>query len=196
MHNILVIDDDADVRDVVVRTLRHFGFRTRDAVNGRAGLELALAETPDLIICDIRMPEMDGFKTLSAVRDLPGLANVPFIFLTANIDKDSMRRGMTSGADDYLTKPFTQEELLEAVTSRLARQTELECECLKRADKFHRSADHLLACELAQPLDGILSLTADLLRANEQLTPEKIASNARRISESVLRLSELAQSLA
>ena len=196
MHNILVIDDDAEVRDVVVKTLRHFGFGTRDAEDGRAGIELALAETPDLIICDIRMPKLDGFKTLSAIRDLPEVANVPFIFLTANIDKDSMRRGMTSGADDYLTKPFTQEELLEAVTSRLARQTELECEYLKRADQFRRNADHLLARELSQPLDGILSLTADLLRANEHLAPEKITANARRIGESVLRLSELAQSLA
>ena len=196
MHNILVIEDDAEVRSVVVKTLHHFGFSTREAVNGRAGVEEAIADTPDLIVCDIRMPEMDGFKTLSTIRDLPALANVPFIFLTANIDKNSMRRGMTSGADDYLTKPFTQEELLEAVTSRLARQTELECECLKRADKLRKEADHLLARELSRPLDGILSLTADLLKPEMQLPPAKIAANARQIGETALRLSELAQSLA
>jgi DNA-binding response OmpR family regulator len=80
---------------------------------------------------------------LSAIRDCPAIANVPFIFLTAAADKQEMRRGMSSGADDYLTKPFTPNELMEAVTSRLARQVDLKCAAYKRADKLRDTVDEL-----------------------------------------------------
>ena len=196
MHNILVIDDSPEVRAVVTQTLQHFGFWPREAKDGRTGIQLALSEPPDLIICDVRMPEMDGYKTLAAIRDQPAIANVPFIFLTAAMDKSDMRRGMISGADDYLTKPFRPEELLEAVTTRLARQMELECEYYKRAEKLRKGVDQLLAQELSGPLRGILGATADLLRNPGQLAPEKVASSARQISESVLRLDRLAKTLA
>jgi CheY-like chemotaxis protein len=196
MHNVLVIDDVDDVRDAVVKTLQHFGFGTREARNGRSGIEMALADAPDLIICDVRMPEMDGFKTLMAIRDNPAIANIPFIFLTAAMDKSDLRRGMVSGADDYLTKPFTPEELLEAVTTRLARQTELKCEFFKHAEKLRKGVDHLFAREITGPLDGILGLTAEMLRETGQAPPEKVAERARRINESVVRLNQLAKTLA
>ncbi len=181
---------------MVVETLQHFGFRPREAKDGRTGIQLALSDPPDLIICDVRMPEMDGYKTLAAIRDQPAIANVPFIFLTAAMDKCDMRRGMISGADDYLTKPFRPEELLEAITTRLDRQTELECGYYKRAEKLRKGVNHLLAQELSGPLKGILGVTADLLRDSGRLAPEKVAAGARQISESVLRLDRLAKSLA
>ena len=196
MHNVLVIDDADEVRAAIVGTLRHFGFSTREAKNGRAGIELALAEAPDLIICDVRMPELDGYKTLSAIRDIPAMASIPFIFLTGALDKSDMRRGMVSGADDYLTKPFTPEELLDAAATRLARKTELKCEFYKQAETMRKEVDHLLSRELAGPLDGIMHLTADLLRNPDRLAPEKIATSARRINDSILRLNQLAKSLA
>ena len=138
MPNILVIDDADDVRSVVVKTLAHLGFSAREARDGATGIEMALADPPDLIICDVRMPGMDGYKTLAAIRDLPAIANIPFIFLTGALDKSDMRRGMVSGADDYLTKPFTPEELLEAVATRLARQTEIRFEAYRQAEKLHK----------------------------------------------------------
>jgi CheY-like chemotaxis protein len=196
MHNVLVIDDVDDVRRAVVDTLQHFGFGTREARDGRVGIQMALEDAPDLIICDVRMPEMDGFRTLTAIRDNPAIANIPFIFLTAAMDKSDWRRGMVSGADDYLTKPFTPGELLEAVTTRLARQTELKCEFYKDAEKLRRGVDHLFAREISGPLDGILGLTAEMLRDTGQVTPEKAAERARRINESVLRLNQLAKTLA
>jgi CheY-like chemotaxis protein len=196
MHNVLVIDDSEDVRRVVVQTLQHFGFAAREARDGRSGIQMALGDAPDLIICDVRMPDMDGYKTLAAIRDIPAIANIPFIFLTAAMDKSDVRRGMVSGADDYLTKPFTPEELLEAVTTRLARQTELECEFFKRAEKLRKGVDHLLARELTGPLDGILGFTADIMRESGQIPPEKVAERARRINESVVRLNLLAKALA
>lgn len=195
MHHVLVIDDSDDVRAVVMQTLKQFGFSPRGAKDGRTGIEMALADPPDLIICDVRMPDLDGYQTLAAIRDLPAIANVPFIFLTAAMDKRAMRRGMVTGADDFLTKPFEPEELLEAVTTRLARQTELECEYFKRAEKLRKGVDHLLAHEIAGPLDGILGLTADMLRSSQTLVPEKVTASARKINESVLRLNQLAKSL-
>ena len=137
--NVLVIDDTAEVRQVIVQTVVAFGFSAREAADGKTGVEMALARHPNLIICDVRMPGLDGFQTLSEIRNHPEIANVPFIFLTAAADKTEMRRGMSSGADDYLTKPFTPEELVEAVTSRLARQAELKFEAFQRADKLRES---------------------------------------------------------
>jgi CheY-like chemotaxis protein len=196
MHNVLVIDDVDDVRQAVVKTLQHFGFGTREARNGRSGIQMALEDAPDLIICDVRMPEMDGYRTLTAIRDIPAIANIPFIFLTAAMDKSDVRRGMLSGADDYLTKPFTPEELFEAVATRLARQTELKCEFFKHAEKLRKGMDHLFAREITGPLDGILGLTAEMLRDAGRAQPEKVAESARRINESILRLNQLAKSLA
>jgi two-component system, sensor histidine kinase and response regulator len=196
MHNVLVIDDSDDVREAVVKTLQHYGFVTREARSGRRGIEMAIEEAPDLIVCDVRMPEMDGFKTLMAIRDIPAIANIPFIFLTAAIDKSDIRRGMGSGADDYLTKPFTPEELLEAVATRLARQTELKCEVFKRAEKLHKGVDHLFAQEITGPLQGLARLTADMLRDSGSVPAEKITERARQINESVVRLNQLVKALA
>ena len=147
MQDVLVIDDTPEVRQVIVQTLAAFGFAAREAADGKSGIELALAQPPNLIICDVRMPGLDGFQTLSAIRNRPETANIPFIFLTAAADKREMRRGMSSGADDYLTKPFTPEELMEAVTSRLARQAELKFEAYKRAEKIHDRAKELVSKE-------------------------------------------------
>ena len=147
MQDVLVIDDTPEVRQVIVQTLAAFGFAAREAADGKSGIELALARRPNLIICDVRMPGFDGFQTLSAIRNRAETANIPFIFLTAAADKREMRRGMSSGADDYLTKPFTPEELMEAVTSRLARQAELKFEAYKRAEKIHDRAKELVSKE-------------------------------------------------
>jgi two-component system sensor histidine kinase/response regulator len=195
MHNVLVIDDSDDVRETVVTTLEHYGFTARDARNGLRGIEMAMQETPDLIICDVRMPDMDGFQTLAAIRDVPAIANVPFIFLTAAIDKSDIRRGMGSGADDYLTKPFTPEELLEAVATRLARQAELKCEFFKHAERLRKGLDHLFAREITGPLEGLAGLTADMLRDAAPVPAEKTTERARRINESVVRLNQLVKAL-
>ena len=97
MPNVLVIDDTNEVRKVIVETLATFGFTTREATDGKTGLEMALAQPPDLIICDVRMPGMDGYRTLSAIRDNPAIACTPFIFLTAAADRAEFRRGCPRG---------------------------------------------------------------------------------------------------
>ena len=125
MKSILVIDDKDEVRAVIVATLIYAGYTVRQARNGRDGILLLLAERPDLILCDVRMPEMDGYRTLAAIRNVPGTAAIPFILMTGSMGRDEFRQAMVCGADDYLMKPFTALELIGAVQSRLARQTHI-----------------------------------------------------------------------
>ena len=116
---VLVIEDEPSIRNNIMLMLKVERYAAVGAENGRAGLEMARSDPPDLILCDVMMPEMDGFAVLDALRAEPRFAEIPFIFLTALDDRSSMRRGMNLGADDYLPKPFTRAELLEAVNSRL-----------------------------------------------------------------------------
>ena len=116
---ILVVEDDARVRNNVVEFLTEEGFDVVSADNGIDAVALAEAREPDLIVCDIMMPGMDGFAVLEAVREFT--ERQPFIFLTARAERADVRRGMNAGADDYLTKPFTLSELLDAVQTRLRR---------------------------------------------------------------------------
>lgn len=137
VKSILVIDDDDEVRSVVVTTLTQAGYSVREAIEGRAGIQMILAEKPDLIVCDVRMPSMDGLRTLSAIRKFPGTAAIPLILMSGSdsVDREGFRRGMASGADDFLLKPFTPSELIEAVESRLTRKKEFETEAWKKHDK-------------------------------------------------------------
>ena len=121
---ILIIEDDAGIRRSLALSLKTEGYTVIEAPDGRAGLELAQAEAPALIICDVNMPEMDGYAVVNAVRHTSGLASIPFIFLTARGERAEMRRGMNLGADDYVTKPFTRDELIETVKARLQKHQE------------------------------------------------------------------------
>jgi CheY-like chemotaxis protein len=134
MKRILVIDDKPEVRSVVASMLTQFCFFPLQAGNGRDGVEMALRNHPDLILCDVSMPGMDGYETLAAIRAIPTIMATPFIFMAGSVDRDDFRRGMVCGADDFLYKPFHPEELIEAVTSRLVRQTELQYEAFNRAE--------------------------------------------------------------
>ncbi|AMR29476.1 transcriptional regulator [Hymenobacter psoromatis] len=121
MKTILLIEDDAFIRESTAELLALAGYRVRTAENGKLGVEDALAARPDLVICDIMMPVLDGFGVLHIFNQNPQLAGVPFIFLTAKTERADQRRGMELGADDYLTKPFSENELLSAVSGRLDR---------------------------------------------------------------------------
>ena len=119
MKKILVVEDEASIRLNLTLMLKGEGYAVDSAENGRAGIEQAKSFAPDLIVSDVMMPELDGFGMLEALRADPRFADTPFIFLTALNDRSSMRRGMNLGADDFLNKPFTRDELIEAVNSRL-----------------------------------------------------------------------------
>ncbi|WP_103669232.1 EAL domain-containing protein [Pseudanabaena sp. BC1403] len=119
MTTILVIEDVEALREEIMETLSYEGFDVLGAKDGVVGVQIAKTYLPNLIICDIAMPELDGFGTLVALRQEPKTSMIPFIFLTAMTEKADMRQAMQLGADDYLTKPFTSAELLGAIASRL-----------------------------------------------------------------------------
>lgn len=125
MKTILLIEDNDIIRENTAEILELSGYRVITANNGKAGVELALVDRPDLIICDIMMPVLDGYGVLHIVNKNPALIGIPFIFLTAKSERDDFRRGMELGADDYLTKPFSESELLSAIEGRLNRFTTL-----------------------------------------------------------------------
>ncbi len=121
MKTVLIIEDNQDVRENTATILELSGYIVTTAENGKIGVEIAQVSVPDIIICDIMMPVLDGYGVLEILQENAATAGVPFIFLTALTEKIEMRKGMNLGADDYLTKPFTENELLEAVESRLKR---------------------------------------------------------------------------
>jgi CheY-like chemotaxis protein len=153
MKNILVIDDKEEIRTLIKAVLGNFGFNIMEADNGQMGVQMLREQKPDLVICDINMPGMDGYETLSAVRESSSTAPIPFILMTGLVSRDGFRRGMVCGADDYLLKPFTSDELIEAVMSRLVRQSEVQLEADKRAQKLHEYAAHYPFPELAGSID-------------------------------------------
>lgn len=121
MTNILLIEDNEDVRENTAEILELSNYHVITAENGKVGVELARKHQPDLILCDIMMPELDGYGVIHMLGKNPDTAGIPFIFLTAKADKTDIRKGMNLGADDYLTKPFEEMELLEAIDMRLQR---------------------------------------------------------------------------
>ena len=125
MTKILVIEDELFVRENIVELLEAEDFAVFSTENGILGILWAQENIPDLVICDVMMPEMNGYEVLSEMRELPMTSLTPFIFLTAMSDKGDIRQGMELGADDYLTKPFTREELLGAIHTRLVKQEKL-----------------------------------------------------------------------
>jgi len=122
MMTILCIDDEADIRKLIVEELTDAGFGTIEASNGREGLEMMLAKWPDIVICDITMPIMDGHQLIAEIQvNNPELSNIPFIFLTALVDKGNRIEGLKAGASDYLTKPIDFDILLAKVAGCVTR---------------------------------------------------------------------------
>ena len=119
MKSVLVIEDNTDIRENTVEILDLAGYKTFSAENGKRGVELAQKERPDLIVCDIMMPELDGYGVLHLLKKNADTESIPFIFLTAKIERTDFRKGMEMGADDYLSKPFDGIELLNAIEARL-----------------------------------------------------------------------------
>ena len=121
MKKILVIEDEPEMRRNITALLRYYDYEPIAAENGRQGLETARREKPDLILCDVMLPELDGHSVLQAMQSDPALARIPFIFLTARGEKEDIRSGMNLGADDYLTKPVANADLVRAIEARLKR---------------------------------------------------------------------------
>src|SRR5262245_6741339 len=148
MKKILVIDDHEPMRRNVSMILEVEGFQPLSAQNGSKGLELARKEKPDLILCDITMPGMDGYAVLQSLREDKETATIPFIFLTARGEKLDVRIGMNYGADDYLTKPVGHEEMLASIAARLERKRTFDEETREQVANVRLTADFSSAAPL------------------------------------------------
>src|SRR6187431_2993368 len=126
MKSILVIEDNKDIRENTAEILDLAGYKTFTAENGKKGVDIAVKEKPDVIVCDIMMPDLDGYGVLHLLRKNESTLNTPFIFLTAKTERTDFRKGMEMGADDYITKPFEDIELLNAIEIRLKKATVLQ----------------------------------------------------------------------
>jgi DNA-binding NarL/FixJ family response regulator len=147
MKKILVIEDEPEMRRNLTTILRLEKFQPLPAGNGRDGVQLAKKEKPDLILCDVMMPELDGYGVIAALRADPETVTIPFIFLTAKGEKPDIRAGMNLGADDYLAKPVAKPDLLAAIHSRLERAVQ------QAVPEFKPNFDS------ARPLEIVLGLT-------------------------------------
>ncbi|WP_159476820.1 response regulator [Dyadobacter sp. 3J3] len=143
-ESILVIEDSKDIRESTAEILEFSGYTVLQASNGKKGVEMATNQRPDLILCDIMMPELDGYGVLYLLSKNPDTDSIPFIFLSAKAERIDFRKGMEMGADDYLTKPFDDIELLSAIESRLTKEVKQKAyhsKTLKNLEKLTIGAD-------------------------------------------------------
>ncbi len=154
--SILVVEDDALIRNNLAELLGEVGFDVATADNGADGVALARGRLPDLVICDIMLPKLDGYAVLRSLREDPATAGVPLIFLTAKGERAEVRLGMNLGADDYLTKPFTISEVLEAVNTRLRRHDEVVARARKAVEREAEAALEVASTPAYAPADGVV----------------------------------------
>lgn len=191
MKKILVIEDDPDVRDIILDVLEAEQYWVIGAEQGRRGVDLAIAHLPDLIICDVMMPELDGYGVLRELQNQPQTATIPFIFLTAKSTKFDQRQGMELGADDYITKPFMRTELLSAITTRFKKQKLQTDKAQTQLDELRHSISLSLPHELRTPLNGILASSELLQKEFTNLDYSEIMELLDNINISAKRLNRL-----
>src|SRR5438477_11905160 len=175
MKKILVIDDEEWLREMVQLALTQKGYDVIEAGNGTKGIEVAQKELPDLILCDVNMEKVDGYGTLSSLRNEPATAAIPFILMTGLADSAGMRHGMELGADDYLPKPFTIDALYAAVEARLKKAHTLRQEAEKKLADLRDNLSLMLPHELRTPLNGILAYGEMLAADAANLPPNEVA---------------------
>ena len=193
MKKILVIEDERSIRESLLELLAVEGFSALGAANGSTGVQLAQQHLPDLIVCDVTMPQLDGYQVLTILRQQVATAAIPFIFLTARGTKDDFRQGMELGADDFLIKPCTADELLAAIASRLDKQAAVFQQSQKQLDSLRNSIALSLPHELRTPLNGILGLSEVLIDDYNNLERQEVLELAQGIHSAADRLYRLIQ---
>lgn len=193
MAKILVIEDEESIRENILDLLEAENFEGIGAINGQVGIKLANEQIPDLILCDMMMPEVDGHGVLKALRSEPLTATIPFIFLTAKADKSDIRTGMELGADDYITKPCTPQELLKAIAIRLEKQKTISRQSQKTLDELRTNISMSLPHELRTPLNAIMGFSELILSEYQVLEESDMLEMIGQIQTSGHRLYRLIQ---
>lgn len=195
MVTILVIDDEPVLRQQVNFFLSKQGYNVIEACDGQEGIVQAVALQPDLIICDIMMPKIDGYQVLHWLSRNSATRQIPFIFLTALADFSRMRKGMKLGADDYLTKPFTHQELVEAVEMRLLKQQVYQEDAENRLKDIKHNVVKLVANELTTPLAPIKTVTHLISRKLGNLSDRELLEYMTVIRSGTHRITHLIQQI-
>jgi CRP/FNR family transcriptional regulator, polysaccharide utilization system transcription regulator len=154
-RTILLIEDNPEMRENTSEILELAGYHVITAENGKKGVDLALKHLPEMVICDVMMPVLDGYGVLHILAKNPKTASIPFIFLTAKAEKEDFRKGMNLGADDYITKPFSESELLDAISMRFSKSEALR----KDFDKTVEGLNDFMT--RAESFDALIKLTGD-----------------------------------
>ncbi|KAM3106632.1 hybrid sensor histidine kinase/response regulator [Phormidesmis sp. 146-33] len=193
MEKILVIEDEPQLRANIQEILVLSEFETIAAAEGLTGVQIAKSCAPDLIICDIMMPELTGYEVLTAIRQDEVTSNIPLIFLTAQTQRSDVRRGMEYGAADYLMKPFSPSELLRAVTTQLAKREISNRVAETKLNHLRTNISLALPHELHTPLNGILGMSGLLAESCSNLSADEVREMAQIIQGSARRLHRLTQ---
>ncbi|WP_226390482.1 hybrid sensor histidine kinase/response regulator [Penaeicola halotolerans] len=188
---ILVIEDNESLRENIVEILSRENFDVKSAVNGKVGLDLAKSYLPDLIVCDIMMPEMDGYEVLSAIKKSNATALIPFIFLTVKNTMADLRIGMGLGADDYITKPFNIDDLLSSVKTRLNKLETIKENEGKELASFKKKVGIPITSKIDGPAKSISHLTDFILKQYLELDKEEIAEIVSLIRTTANNLSDV-----
>jgi signal transduction histidine kinase len=191
MKKILVIDDEEGLREMVRIALSQRGYEIVEAANGVTGVEVARQQLPDLILCDVNMDKMDGYATLSSLRNDNSTSAIPFILMTGLADTAGMRHGMELGADDYLPKPFTLDSLYGAVEARLKKAQTVKQQAQGALEDLRANISMMLPHELRTPLNGILAYGEILAADPTSLSAEEIADMGQTICQSGRALERL-----
>src|SRR5215471_5594722 len=191
MKKILVIDDEDWLREMVHMALGQKGYDVIEADSGANGIDVARRELPDLVLCDVNMERIDGYRTLASLRNEPATASIPFILMTGLADNAGMRHGMELGADDYLPKPFTIDALYAAVEARLKKVQAVRLEAEKKLADLRDNISLMLPHELRTPLNGILAYGEILATDASTLPTHEVAEMGQVIRDSGKRLERL-----
>lgn len=197
MTKVLVIDDEEHIRLKILEILEYEGFETISAENGRIGVQLAKTYLPDLVLCDVVMPELSGYGVLFQLRSNPLSATIPFIFLTARTAMSDRREGMNLGADDYLTKPFQIDDLLSAIHIRLEKHSAISEQASKQLEDLRLDLSRTLPHELRTPLQEMFGASDLLIEFGPNMLQESNENDIVEIGEiiraSTLRLQQLVE---
>ena len=191
MKKILLIEDEQVLREGIADVLTFEGYKVIEAADGRNGIEQALKQLPDLILCDIIMPEMNGHDVLRQLAKNEDTRLIPFVFITALSERPDIRTGMEMGANDYLTKPFSHEELLKTIDKQLEKSEEIRKQKEGALNELRSNIIYSLPHELRTPLTGLLGYGQLLMECPDDFDSLMIRDAGRDIYSSVMRLNRL-----
>lgn len=193
MQKILIIDDAEFILESTSTLLRFEGYEVYTASDGKTGIQTALEVKPDLILCDISMPGIDGFQVLSKIRETPEIATVPFIFLTAFTEKQNMRLGMEKGADDYLVKPYTRDELISALEAQWKKFKNIERQVQEKIEEVGRNLNYALPHEFRTVLNQVIGSAKYLTTNAGDIEKDEIIELGNDIIHSAQRLMKITE---